>query len=193
MEPISHPLLLPWSDDVIRIAAPVSELPLAYVSMALRRVYIDREYRDRASWLLNAHISVSTGLWRIPLAGDPPGRPVTPGDELREFEEVGIREWDPALPPAENDIRVRRGRRASTTVSFSCVPGGGVGGVTEVNQWFSAGPWSIDLCVVGPDETTREDFMRAGSGVRHVDPGCEDPGQPVHFITWACRGIDSTA
>jgi hypothetical protein len=193
LEPISHPLLLPWSDDVIRIAAPISELPVAYVAMAAHRVYIDREYRDRASWLLNAHISVSTALWRIPLPGDPAGLPVTPGDELREFEEVSIREWDPALPPAEDDVRIRRGRRATTTVHFSCVPGDGAGGATEGNEWFSAGPWPIDVCVGGPEETTREDFMRAGSGFRHVSPGCEDQGQPVGFITWACREIESTA
>ena len=111
VEPISRPLLLPWSEGIIRIAAPVAELPVAYVSMASRHVFVDLEFRDRASWLLSAHISVSTALWRIPLPGDPPGQPITPGDDLREFEEVSIRDWDPAMPPAEGDIRIRRGRR----------------------------------------------------------------------------------
>ena len=187
LEPISRPLLLPWSDDVIRIAAPVAELPVAYVSMASRRVFIDLEFRDRASWLLGAHISVSTALWRIPLPGDPPGQPITPGDELREFEEVSIREWDPAMPPAEDDVRIRRGRRATTSVHFVCVPGGGASGAIAGTEWFSAGPWPLDVCAGGSQETTREDFMRIGAGTRHATRSCEGPGEPIGFITWACR------
>jgi len=191
IEPISRPLLLPWSEDTVRIAAPVAELPVTYVSMASRRVFVDLEFRDRASWLLSAHISVSTALWRIPLPGDPPGQPITPGDELREFEEVGIRDWDPAMPPAEDDIRIRRGRRVTTSVDFACVPGGRVGGTSAGPEWFSAGPWPIDLCSGGLEETTREDFMLVGTGKRHRTRSCDDSGETVRFISWACRDATS--
>jgi len=155
--------------------------------MASRRVFIDLEFRDRASWLLSAHISVSTALWRIPLPGDPPGQPITPGDELREFEEVSIRDWDPAMPPTEDDIRIRRGRRATTSVHFSCVPGGGLSGPEAGTEWFSAGPWSMDVCSPGPEETTREDFMLVGEGTRHTTRSCDGSGEPIRLITWACR------
>ncbi len=185
--PIRRPILIPWSDDVARIAAPASELPVAYVSMPLRQVFVDLEFRDRASWLLDAHISVSTGHWRVPLPGDPVGQPITPGDALREFEELNIRDWNPTRPAAENDIRILRGVRVTRQVDFECVPGvrgvGGVGGM----EWYSAGPWTLDVCDGGTADTTREDFMIVGSGSRHASRDCVEGGDSVRFITWACR------
>ena len=87
-----RPILTQWADGIVQVEAPARELPVAYVSMAHRQVFVDPEFRDRASWLLRAHISVSTWHWRIPLPGDPDGVPIAPGDEEREFEELSIRE-----------------------------------------------------------------------------------------------------
>ena len=61
------------------VGIPLTELPVAYVSMAQRKVFVDPEFRDRASWLLRAHISVSTWHWRIPLPDDPEGVPIGAG------------------------------------------------------------------------------------------------------------------
>ena len=119
---LSRPTLRPWAADIVWIDAPGDEFPVAYVSMARRRVYVDRAYRDRATWLLHAHISVSTALWRIPLPGDPPGEPIMPGDTEREFEEIPMRAWDPSLRPSMDDVRIVRGRPVRRLVDFRCVP-----------------------------------------------------------------------
>jgi hypothetical protein len=185
--PISRPLLLPWGEDVVRISADSVELPVAYVSMELRQVFVDRAFRDRATWLLNAHISVSTAHWRIPLPGDPVGLPISPGDALREFEELSIRAWDPTRPPSPDDIRIRRGRRVRRDVEFRCVAPSGTG----VEEWYSAGPWDIEVCAGEVSETTREDFMTVGTGVRHRTRSCEGEGDAVRFITWACRPVST--
>ena len=83
---INRPILIPWSDNTVRILNTTSALPLAYVSLGLRRVYVENMVRDQVIGLLNAHVSVSTGLWRIPLPGDRPEQPLVPGDTSREFE-----------------------------------------------------------------------------------------------------------
>ncbi|MDA0329686.1 MAG: hypothetical protein O2958_11835 [Gemmatimonadetes bacterium] len=185
--PMSRPLLLPWSADVIRIASAPAELPGAYVSMATMKVFVDRAFRDRASWLLNAHISVSTALWRIPLLGDPLNQPVTPGDELREFEEISIREWDPNAPTALHDIRIRRGARATRGVHFACVPRSTSGTDVENGAWYSAGPWTMDVCDGRPGDSTREDFRLVGAGLRYRTRECDDGGERVQYVTWACN------
>ena len=119
---ITRPVLLPWTDDAVWISAPLSELPLAYVSRGLRRIFIGLDSRIEVSLMLAAHISVSTGLWRIPLPGDDLAIGVQAGDELREFEETHIGEWDATMDPTEGDFRVRRGLRESVEVSFDCLP-----------------------------------------------------------------------
>ncbi len=154
---------------------------MAYVSMGLRQVFVDYAFRDRSNWILDAHISVSTGVWRIPLPGDPVGQPIQPGDTLREFEELDIVEWDPDMEPTEGDFRVRRGRPASVRIEFSCVP------MFASAEWFSAGPWDILQCNGGADQACREDFLPVGEGTRHTGRGCAEPREPVRFITWACR------
>jgi hypothetical protein len=161
--------------------APSPELPVAYVSMARRLVFVDHEYRDRASWSLEAHISVSTAHWRIPLAGDPRGEPVVPGDSEREFEEVAIHELDPTMRPAEGDIRVLRGGRSSLLVDFGCMPIGGASG------WCSAGPWAIERCDGGPDDVTREDFGVVGPGRRYHDRACAELVGDVQLLSWSVR------
>ena len=180
---LSRPLLRPWASDMIWMAAPSEELPVAYVSMELLRVFIDYDFRDRAAALLKAHISVSTAHWRIPLPGDPEGQPVTPGDERREFEELSIREWDPTRAPTIDDIRIVRGSRALRRVDFSCVPL--VGSPEEF--WLAAGPWGIWVADPVDDATTREDFMVVGTGLRYDERSCATGGESVQFVSWASR------
>lgn len=214
---LTRPLLRPWADDLIWLDAPADELPVAYVSMALRQVFVDHDFRDRASWLLDAHISVSTAHWRIRLPGDPPGEPIAPGDSLREFEELSMRDWDPAMPPAMDDIRIRRGRALPRMVDFRCVPvigmpnGVGAPNATGVadETWCSAGPWTFEAAVRvgadgqtvtrpdGPssgaggmlvDDTVREDFGPVGVGLRYSERSCAGDGDAVQLLTWARRG-----
>ena len=176
---VTRPVLRPWADDMIWMDLPSEELPVAYVSMALRQVFVDYEYRDRAAWLLDAHISVSTALWRIPLPGDPEGQPITPGDELREFEELAMRQWDPSLSPAMDDIRIRRGVALPREVDFDCVPGPG--------GWFGAGPWTMRSVSGSLAETTREDFQVLGTGLRFGDRTCVQGREAVQLVGWAAR------
>lgn len=181
--------------DSVRIATPPEVLPAAYVSMATREVFVDREFRDRASWLLDAHISVSTWVWRIPLPGDSPLTPIPPGDESREFEERPVGTWDPARPPSEGDIRIVLGRVVPTTLMLDCVP------IQASDERLSAGTISLKAAILGPGEPVREDFGPLGVGVRHGDPECSsatggaisdppavaDEGATVQVFGWAHR------
>lgn len=178
---LERPVLLPWGDEAVRIAAPPAELPVAYVSMRTRQLFVDRDYRDLASFYLRAHISVSTGVWRIPLAGDSQREPVTPGDLLREFEELSIRDWSPEAPLAEDDMRLMRGRPVRAHIDWECVQ------LTGRPSWFRAGPWDIDQCVASDDGLCREDFFPVGRGLRFADHGCTRPVGTARFYTWACR------
>jgi hypothetical protein len=177
---ITRPVLLPWSEEGVHLAAAPREQPAAYVSMATRRLFVDFDYRDHAYWMLRAHISVSTGHWRIPLLGDPPKEPVTPGDALREFEEHSIRDWDPTADPAEGDIRIMRGRAMPARIELTCAPLAGGG------AWYSAGPWDI-LQAGEPEEVlSREDFLSVGTGTRYADRDCTQVVGPVRILTWVC-------
>ena len=180
-DPITRPILVPWSADAVRIAAPLDEIPMAYVSMGLRQVFVDHPFRDRSNWTLDAHISVSTGVWRIPLPGDPAGVPIPPGDTLREFEELNILAWDPSMEPTDGDFRILRGRPAVVRIDFTCVP------MPSADEWFSAGPWHIRQCDGVGDEACREDFFDVGPGTRHPRRGCAESGGAVRLMTWACR------
>ena len=71
---INRPILIPWSDNTVRILDTTSALPLAYVSLGLRRVYVENMVRDQVIGLLNAHVSVSTGLWSCLLYTSPSPR-----------------------------------------------------------------------------------------------------------------------
>ena len=179
---VDRPVLLPWGPDAVRIASPLDELPLAYVSTARREVFVDRESRGLSKWLLDAHISVSTGVWRIPLPGDPPSVPITPGDTIREFEELDIVAWDSAMEPAEGDFRIRRGAPRAVRYDFTCVPSSVDG------AWHSGGPWDVARCArSAADETCREDFLELGTGLRHPLRGCAEEGQAVRFLAWSAR------
>jgi hypothetical protein len=181
---ISRPLLRPWADDIVWMSAGTQELPVAYVSMAQRQVFVDHKYRDRATGLLRAHISVSTALWRIPLPGDPVGQAVAPGDALREFEEMSMRQWDPSMRPEMDDIRIMRGSAGLRRVDFSCVAM--VGGGDEA--WLTAGPWSVSVSDGhGTGETTREDFRVIGTGLRYTERECSRNGDAVQLVRWAAE------
>ena len=124
---LTRPILMLRADGSVHLAVPPYELPAAYVSMQRMQVYVDHDYREQAYWALRAHISVSTGVWRIPLRGDPPNMAVVPGDAQREFEELSEREWDPALPPSPGDIRLLRGVPMTRRIDVECVPFSGGG------------------------------------------------------------------
>lgn len=191
-----RPILTEWADEIVRVNAPLRELPVAYVSMALRRVFVDPEYRDRASWLLRAHISVSTWHWRIPLPGDPEGVPIPPGDEAREFEEFSIREWDPAMPPAMDDIRIRRGRPVVRRLALDCVELTGVRTVEvgrtaaagrPLEAWVRGGPWDLVVSDESSVETVREDFRLVGTAIRFRGRSCTGSGEAIQLAAWAVR------
>jgi hypothetical protein len=179
--PLTRPVLLARGTDAVELQAPPLELPVAYVSMAERRVYVDFQYRDQVYWDLRAHISVSTGLWRLPLVGDPPRHPVMPGDVEREFEEFAMRDWDPTVAAAEGDIRIVRGEVLARRVEFSCAP------LPGWRAWIAGGPWEVLQCGSPGDSLCREDFFAVGTGVRHGERECAYPVAPVRVLTWAVR------
>lgn len=180
---ITRPVLLPWSGDAVHIFAPMPELPIAYVSRGTQRVFIDRESRVAINVLLAAHISVSSGLWRIPLLGDDLRVPIPADDAVREFEETDIGEWSPTLVPVQGDFRIRRGRRTPVTLDFDCAPLSGGGG------WYSAGPLGIEQCRGIGEEPCLEAFMNVGSGTRHPRRYCAESEGAVGLVTWACPDV----
>ena len=181
---LTSPLLRSWADDIVHVSDPVEARTVAYVSMALRQVFVDHDFRDRASWLLDAHISVSTWHWRIPLPGDRVGVPIPPGDAAREFEEFSMQEWDSEMPPAMDDIRVVRGRPAARRIDFACVP------LSDgpVDTWYRGGPWDALTSDGVSDDTLREDFGIIGAGERFEKRDCTGTGEVVQFVNWASRG-----
>lgn len=100
---------------------------------------------------------------------------------MREFEELDIAEWDPALAPGEGDFRLIRGRPAPVRIAFVCVPMSGSRG------WFSGGPWDVRRCDGVGTDVCREDFAEVGVGRRHPIRGCVEEGARVRFVTWLCR------
>lgn len=181
---LTQPLLRGWADDIVQVSESVEPQIVAYVSMALRQVFVDHDFRDRASWLFDAHISVSTWHWRIPLPGDRAGVPIPPGDEAREFEEFSMQEWDPEMPPAMDDIRVVRGRRVAKRIDFICVP---LTGDLPAEGWYRGGPWDVFTSDVESDDTLREDFGIVGTGERFENRDCTGNGEAVQFVSWASR------
>lgn len=177
---ITRPVLIPWSSDAVHILAPMPELPIAYVSRGVQRVFVDHGSRVAINVMLAAHISVSSGLWRIPLLGDDLRVPIPADDADREFEEVDIGEWSPELAPVEGDFRIRRGRRTDVTVDFDCAPMSGGGG------WYSAGPLEIVQCRAPGDEPCLEAFMSVGAAARYSRRYCAEPEGEVQLVTWAC-------
>lgn len=168
------------SADDVHLLDPAGERPLAYLSRAERRIYVARHYRERAERRLAAYVSVTTGLWRIPLPGDDPRVPITPGDPLREYEEVDVEGWDPATLPSEGDARIRAGAPVGVRIDLACEP------MVGDQAWLSAGPFRVERRDGPPGDGGREDFTSIGTGSRHVDGACRDAGQPVRVLAWAC-------
>lgn len=177
----TRPIVRPFGPDDVWIASPARELPVAYVSMATRRVFVDRDFRDRASWLLDAHISVSTWVWRIPLPGDSPLTPIPPGDERREFEELPIGAWDPSVEPARGDIRIVRGRAEPVEIDIGCAP------IQRTSRWLRAPPLRLARSHGTTGDLVREDFRVVGSGHRTGDRDCTGEGEDVQILAWAHR------
>jgi len=180
---VTRPVLLPWSEDAVHLSAPMPELPVAYVSRGAQRVFVDRESRVAINVLLAAHISVSSGLWRIPLLGDDLRVPIPADDAVREFEEVDISEWSPDLALVEGDFRIRRGRRTQVMIDFDCAPLSGGDG------WYSAGPFQIVRCRGGGEEPCLEAFTNVGAATRHPRRYCAEAEGEVELVTWACPDV----
>ncbi len=177
-----RPIVREWSGDGLWLDSPLWEVPLAYVSMERREVYVDRAFRDRASWLLDAHISVSTGLWRIRLPGDPSREPITPGDEIREFEELDIGRWNPGAEPRVGDIRIVRGDHSLTRVSVACRPVSGVEAGGE--RWWSATLFAVPVRAGAAGSSSRQDFARVGIVATHPTVGCGQNADSMAVYGW---------
>lgn len=184
-----RPILLPFSGDAIWMDAPVREMPVAYVSMGTRLLFVDSAFRDQVYWDLRAHISVSTGVWRIPLVGDPPTMAIVPGDVLREFEELSERDWDPTARPSLGDIRITRGTAGPRHVELVCAPLAGP--VTGEGTWLRAGPWDIVQSGAPAAALVREDFTSIGRAMRFADRDCTRPRGEVDVLTWSCLDLTS--
>lgn len=181
-----------WAKDIVLVTTPQPTEVVAYVSMAARHVYVDRSVRDRASWLLRAHISVSTWHWRIPLAGDAPGVPISPGDELREFEELDISLWDPSLLPAMDDIRIVRGALTPHRIVAQCTPIEGAPSraltvSSEIVLGRAAVPGGSAAQDVAASSTVREDFHPFGLAEARAEGCREASGDVVQLVGWAAR------
>jgi hypothetical protein len=176
---IVRPILLPYSDEAIWMDAPAREMPAAYVSMGTRQLFVDSAFRDQVYWDLRAHISVSTGVWRIPLVGDPATMAIVPGDVLREFEELSEREWDPTARPSLGDIRLTRGTATPRHVELVCAPLAGGG------TWLRAGPWEVVQSAPPTAALVREDFTAIGRAMRYADRDCTRPRGEVDVLTWS--------
>jgi len=176
---IARPVLLPFGEGGVRIVSAPREQPVAYVSMATRQLFVDFDYRDLVYWNLRAHISVSTGVWRLPLVGDPPLYPITPGDVEREFEELTMRDWDPTEEPAEGDVRVMRGAARPVRIDFACAPLAGGG------AWYHAGPWDVLQAGEPTEGLCREDFRLVGTATRFADRDCTQRVGPERVLTWS--------
>ncbi|HSG47360.1 MAG TPA: hypothetical protein VLA43_06010, partial [Longimicrobiales bacterium] len=163
----------------VHLLAPTPEPPVAYLSRAHMRVYLDPAYRDWAEHRLAAYVSVTTGLWRIPRPEDDPRVPIIPGDALREFEVVDMGLWDPDMAPLEGDVRLRRGAPVAVRLELSCLP------LPPGDAWISAPNLVVQRRDGPAGDGGREDFVAVGTGTRHHGAGCAGAGEPVRLLTWA--------
>jgi hypothetical protein len=178
---VTRPILLPWGSDAVLIASPPRERPVAYLSVGRMEIYVDRDFRDRLQYALGAHISVSTGHWRIRRPGDPMTFPVQPGDAEREYEEIDMRAWDASMEPVEGDARVMRGSAWEVIVTAECQP------LSGAEAWLSGGPWALLRCGPPNGDLCREDLMEIGTATRYADRDCTQSLGPTRCLTWACR------
>ena len=165
--------------DDVRLTGPGPVDVVAYLSRSERRVYVDRSARDWTERRLSAYVSVTSGVWRIPLPGDDPRVPITPGDAEREYEVVDLPEWDSVRPPGEGDVRLRRRERTEVTMQLACVPLASGGG------WITSGPLSIPRRDGPAGPGGREEFAVVGEARVHEDARCDGPGRRVRLLAWS--------
>jgi hypothetical protein len=177
---VGDPIIRSYGTEAARIITPMSEPPIAYVSQGLQLVFIDREFRDLLVGILSAHISVSTGHWRIPQHGEPLEEPLIPGVPQHEFEEIGIGDLDLEMEPSEGDFRIRRGQRAGMTIDFSCIT------MADSSQQISGGPWHVEQCDGSGIGTCREDFVEFGIGSRYAAASCGKGALDIRLLSWVC-------
>jgi hypothetical protein len=177
---VVDPIIHSYGADAACIVAPLPGPPIAYVSQGLQLVFINREFRDLLVGILSAHISVSTGHWRIPQPGEPLKEPLIPGVPQHEFEEVGIGDLDLEMEPSEGDFRIRRGQRAETTIDFSCIA------MADSSQHVSGGPWRVEQCDGSGRGTCREDFVEVGIGSRYAAASCGTGALDIRLLSWVC-------
>lgn len=123
--------------------APTSAGPavVAYASRTDRTIHVDPAYRDRVLGILGAHVSVSTGHWRIRAPADPPLEPLTPGVPDREFEEIRLVPGGTEFLEAPGDIRVVA-PASRTRVAYESVEGK----LPDLGRALG-GPWTVARCI----------------------------------------------
>jgi hypothetical protein len=171
--------LVALSDGTVHILPAVKAgAVVAYASWAEHRIYIDHEFRDRIQNILNAHISVSTGHWRIPLPGDSPTEPLTPGAPEREFEEFSLVGFAPPDEPTLGDFRIVRAGYVQVHIELQCL------GAEDESQFYRGSP--IDVLAGNGDlpAVVREDFQQVGSVDGFSDPTCAGPARSVAALMW---------
>jgi hypothetical protein len=174
--PLSATDFVELGAGVVGIVAPPAGRLAAYLSMGERRVHVTYEDRDPSAWMFDAHISVSTGLWRIPLPGDPPSRPIAPDDHEREFEEVRLRLDELPEEPSIGDVRLVRGGVVERRLRADCTGDVGV---------FLEGEWSLARGEPGgEDSLVREEFRLVGEGTLHREPLCGRAGEATAVAAW---------
>jgi len=180
--PMARPTLVAGKGDAVHVLSPAGDPPVAYLSRGEMRLYLDGAYRDWAEHRLAAYVSVTTGLWRIPRPEDDPRVPIVPGDELREYEVVDLVQWDPAMTPAEGDVRLRLGARRPVRVDLACVA------MASADAWLTAPSLLVSRRDGPAGEGGREDFVEVGTGTLHADAGCKTAGDAVRLLAWVSRG-----
>ncbi len=181
-----EPILLEHSDGGVMIESPMPNLPLAYVSRNEKKIFVEYESRISVSVVLAAHISVSSGLWRIPLFGEDVRVPIDAGDPLREFSEHNISEWNPVALAQKGDYRIQRGLPVEKEISFQCGP------ILPGKGWVSGGPWLVNQCGGITQKLCREVFTSVGRGVRHDSKAyriCAGTGKATEFLSWVCPEV----
>jgi hypothetical protein len=171
--------LVALSDGAVHVLPTVEAgAVVAYASWAEHRIYIDHEFRDRIQNILNAHISVSTGHWRIPLPGDSPKEPLTPGAPEREFEEFALANLVPPDEPTLGDFRIVRAGYVRAYIEMHCTR------TEDKSQFFRGGPIDVLTGNGRLPGVIREDFRRVGSFDGFSDANCDGPARSVAALMW---------
>jgi len=154
---------------------------VAYVSRAEQRIYVSRDFRDRAQNLLNAHISVSTGHWRIPLPGDSPSEPLIQGVPQREFEEFAVDDLDADMEPSVGDFRVLVGGYVPLSIGLECVLD------EDGSVYVVAGSMAAMVGARAAAGIVREDFLVVGEVGLFEGPSCLERTATKRAVMWVAQ------